>query len=361
MTSLEHLHYMTHALRLARQGLGRVWPNPAVGCVLVKDGAVIGAGRTQDGGRPHAEAAALAMAGAAARGAAAYVTLEPCAHEREGGSCTDGLIAAGVKEVHIACPDPDPRTAGKGAERLQAAGITVHAGLCAAEAREVNRGFFLRLNEGRPFITLKIASSLDGRIAARDGSSRWITGERARAYGHGLRARHDAVLAGIGTVLADDPLLTARVPGLTHKTVRVALDSHLRIDIGSKLVQSAADDPLWIIHRDDKNNKKQKLEASGCILVSSESMEVSSAVQALAGRGITRLLVEGGSAVHTSFIKAGLYDEIAWFRGGKILGGEGLPVLGGLGIDSIAQALTLERHESLALAGDMLDIFRKKG
>lgn len=351
---------MTHALRLARQGLGRVWPNPAVGCVLVKNGAVVGYGRTQDSGRPHAERAALEMAGGRARGAAAYVTLEPCAHEREGGSCSEALIAAGVAEVYAACLDPDPRTSGKGVERLKSAGIKVSSGLCEAEAREINRGFFLLMGEGRPFITLKIASSLDGRIAAKDGSSRWITGEQARAYGHILRSTHDAILVGIGTVLADDPLLTLRLPGLEKPMVRVVLDSHLRIDSGSKLVQSTAHDPLWIVYQEDKDDKKQELEALGCKLFLSEGMDVSSTVQMLAAQGITRLLVEGGAAVLTSFIKAGLYDDIAWFRGGAVLGG-GVPVLGDLSFESIENALRLKRRETVLLGDDVVDIFGKRG
>jgi diaminohydroxyphosphoribosylaminopyrimidine deaminase/5-amino-6-(5-phosphoribosylamino)uracil reductase len=371
MSSPDDIHHMTHALRLARQGLGRVAPNPAVGCVLVKDGAVVGVGRTQDGGRPHAERIALDRAGREAKGAIAYVTLEPCAHEREGGSCTEALIAAGVSEVHAACLDLDPRTAGQGLERLKAAGIKVHTGLCEAEAQEINRGFFLKLKEGRPFITLKIAASLDGRIAAKDGSSQWITGERARAYGHALRARHDAILVGIGTVLADDPLLTTRVSGLSHTSVRVVLDSHLRISAGSKLVQSAVVEPLWIFYQDDINDKKQELKSLGCkLFLTTESTEdtekspvlsVPSVVEKLAGQGITRLLVEGGAGIHTSFIRAGVYDEIVWFRGAKLLGAEGLPVLGDLTIESIADALMLERRESVALGPDMLDIFQRKG
>ncbi|HRQ60862.1 MAG TPA: bifunctional diaminohydroxyphosphoribosylaminopyrimidine deaminase/5-amino-6-(5-phosphoribosylamino)uracil reductase RibD, partial [Alphaproteobacteria bacterium] len=222
-----HHHHMNHALRLARQGLGRVWPNPSVGCVIVKDGRVVGLGRTQDGGRPHAERVALDMAGAAAKGATAYVTLEPCNLERPGGCCSQALIDAGIQEVHIGQIDPNAHTNGGGVERLRAAGIQVHTGLCKAEAEDVHKGFISRITQGRPFVTLKTATSADGRIATENGSSQWITGAQARAYAHSLRAGHDAVLAGIGTVLADDPLLTARLPGLDKKTVRVVLDSHL--------------------------------------------------------------------------------------------------------------------------------------
>ncbi|MCD8496839.1 MAG: bifunctional diaminohydroxyphosphoribosylaminopyrimidine deaminase/5-amino-6-(5-phosphoribosylamino)uracil reductase RibD [Alphaproteobacteria bacterium] len=328
--------------------------------MIVKEGRVVGYGRTQDGGRPHAERVAISMAGPEARGATAYVTLEPCNVESPRGCCAQALIDAGVSEVHVGQIDPNDHTNGSGVERLRAAGITVHTGLCRSEAEDVHKGFISRITQNRPFITLKIASSLDGKIAAKDGSSQWITGEQARAYAHGMRAGHDAILVGIGTALADDPLLITRVPGLTHKAVRVVLDTHLRIDTGSKLVQTAQDEPLWIIHAEDKDNKKQQLEAAGCMLISSEDMSVSSVVQALAVQGITRLLVEGGAGVHTSFVRSGLYDEIAWFRGDKILG-EGLPVLGDLGIESIAEALMLERVESVVLGADTLDIFRKKG
>ncbi|MCD8494056.1 MAG: bifunctional diaminohydroxyphosphoribosylaminopyrimidine deaminase/5-amino-6-(5-phosphoribosylamino)uracil reductase RibD, partial [Alphaproteobacteria bacterium] len=329
-------------------------------CVIVKDGRVVGMGRTQDGGRPHAERVAISMAGHETQGATAYVTLEPCAHERPDGNCSQALIAAGVREVYVACLDPDPRTAGKGIEALKEAGIIVHIGLSEEEARVVNQGFFLKITAGRPFITLKIASSLDGRIAAKDGSSQWITGEIARAQGHLLRSRHDAILVGVGTALADNPLLTTRLLGVSHRVVRIVLDTHLRLDPGSKLAQTARDEPLWIFHETDKENKKQELEALGCKLVSINTHDLPAVVQMLAGQGITRLLVEGGAGIHTSFIEAGLYDEIAWFRGGKILGGEGLPVLGGLGIESIAGALTLERRESRALGPDVLDIFVRK-
>lgn len=369
MTSHD-MDHMTHALRLARQGLGRVWPNPSVGCVIVKDGLVIGVGRTQDGGKPHAEAVALRMAGAEARGASVYVTLEPCNHAREGGCCAQTLIGAGVAEVYAACLDPDPRTSGGGLERLKGAGIKVYAGLCEREAREVNQGFFLRVTRGRPFITLKMATSLDGWIATHTGSSQWITGPEARGYVHGLRSRHDAVLVGIGTVLADDPLLTTRVPGLSHKAVRVVLDSHLGIDIGSKLVQGAANDPLWIFYHDDKDHKKQELEKLGCrLILTTENtedtekksvMSVSSVVQVLAEQGITRLLVEGGSGIHSSFIKAGLFDELHWIRGAKVIGGDGIPVFEALGVDTIDQAFAFERCESRAMGGDVLDVLRRK-
>ena len=210
---MDDLSHMRAALALARRGLGNTWPNPTVGCVVVRDGRVIGRAVTAPGGRPHAEPLALAMAGTAARGATVYVTLEPCCHHGRTPPCTEALIAAGVARVVIASPDPDPRVNGQGIARLRAAGIVVDAGLLAAEAEDVNAGFFHRVRHGRPLVTLKLASTLDGRIATRTGESRWITGEPARRMAHALRGRHDAVMVGVGTVLADDPDLTCRIPG----------------------------------------------------------------------------------------------------------------------------------------------------
>src|SRR6266705_1008472 len=214
---------MRAALALARRGLGRVWPNPAVGCAIVKDGRVVGRGWTQPGGRPHAETEALARAGGAAHGATAYVTLEPCCHSGRTPPCADALVVAALE-------DPDPRVVGGGLARLRAAGIAVEAGLCAAEAAEINAGFFQRVRLGRPLVTLKLATSLDGRIATASGESRWITGPAARERAHLLRVTHDAILVGTDTVLADNPQLTCRLPGLGHRSpVRIAIDRELRI------------------------------------------------------------------------------------------------------------------------------------
>ncbi len=205
--------HMRAALALARRGLGRTWPNPAVGCVLVKEGRVVGRGWTQRGGRPHAEAEALRRAAGAAKGATAYVSLEPCSHHGKTPPCAEALIAAGISRAVIAMEDPDPRVAGRGLGALREAGIEVTPGIGEAEAREINEGFFLRLEKNRPLVTLKLAMTLDGRIATRTGESRWITGEPARARSHLLRAQHDGVMVGSGTVLADDPLLNVRLPG----------------------------------------------------------------------------------------------------------------------------------------------------
>src|SRR5579872_5958594 len=247
MTDLRH---MKTALALARRGLGLVWPNPSVGCVIVMEGRVIGRGWTRPGGRPHGETEALSQAGEAARGATAYVSLEPCCHWGKTPPCTDALVAAGITRVVVPIEDPDPRVQGQGVARLKAAGIKVDVGLCAAEAAEVNAGFFLRMKEGRPLLTLKLATSRDGRIATRGQESQWITGPLSRARAHLLRATHDAVMVGSNTVLVDDPLLTCRLPGLEERSpVRIVVDGRLRVPLTARVVAEARRAPTWFMVR----------------------------------------------------------------------------------------------------------------
>ncbi|MBD3764054.1 MAG: bifunctional diaminohydroxyphosphoribosylaminopyrimidine deaminase/5-amino-6-(5-phosphoribosylamino)uracil reductase RibD, partial [Rhodobacterales bacterium] len=239
---------MAHALALAARGLGRVWPNPAVGCVLVAQGRVVGRGWTQPAGRPHAETVALAQAGDLARGATAHVTLEPCAHHGQTPPCALALVQAGVARVVTALTDPDPRVSGRGHAMLRAAGLAVTEGVLAAEARALQQGFLTRVTRGRPMVTLKLATSLDGRIATATGESRWITGPLARRAVHALRMRHDAVLVGAGTALADDPDLTVRDLGSPHQPIRLVLDSRLRLPVDSRLGRSAGAVPVWLLH-----------------------------------------------------------------------------------------------------------------
>src|SRR5579864_840444 len=248
MTASEiDLHAMRAALALARRGLGTVWPNPAVGCVILKDGRVVGRGWTQKGGRPHAETEALARASEAAKGATAYVSLEPCSHHGRTPPCAEALVAAGVARVVAAVEDPDPRVSGSGIARLKAAMIAVETGVCAADAEEVNAGFFCRVEHRRPLVTLKLATSLDGRIATASGESRWITGLAARERAHLLRATHDAVLVGTGTALADDPQLTCRLPGLENRSpVRIVIDRHLRLPVTLHLLAEADQVRTWV-------------------------------------------------------------------------------------------------------------------
>ncbi len=297
---------MRAALALARRGLGNSWPNPAVGCVVVKDGRVVGRAVTAPGGRPHAEPLALAMAGAAARGATVYVTLEPCCHHGRTPPCTDALIAAGVARVVAATQDRDPRVSGQGLARLREAGIAVEAGLLGAEAEEVNAGFFARVGLGRPLVTLKLAATLDGRIATHGGESRWITGEAARRAAHALRGRSDAVMVGVGTVVADDPDLTCRIQGFRPTPlVRVVADSHLRTPLTARLVATARETPTWILARHDADAERRRVLVGAGVVVLGVApagagvglgVDLVDALRVLAERGITRLLVGGRRA-----------------------------------------------------------------
>jgi diaminohydroxyphosphoribosylaminopyrimidine deaminase/5-amino-6-(5-phosphoribosylamino)uracil reductase len=360
---------MQAALALARRGLGRVWPNPAVGCVIARDGRVVGRGWTQPGGRPHAETEALVRAGAAAHGATAYVTLEPCCHWGRTPPCADALIIAGVRRVVVACEDPDPRVAGGGLARLRAAGLGVEIGLCAAEAAEINAGFFQRVRLGRPLVTLKLATSLDGRIATASGESRWITGEPARERAHLLRATHDAILAGTGTVIADDPQLTCRLPGLwQHSPVRIALDRQLRIPLTARLVAEARATPTWMVTLSSADPARQQaLRDAGVIVIAAEPpadteraglIDLTMALGLLGDRGITRLLVEGGGRLAAALLRAGLIDRLVWFHAPVLLGGDAVPAIAELGLDALAKAPAFERVSSEIVGDDVLTMFR---
>ena len=248
MSAAADWRFMALALSLGRRGLGRTWPNPSVGAVIVKDGIIVGRGWTQPGGRPHAEVEALRHAGEAARGATLYVTLEPCSHFGKSPPCADAVIAAGVSRVVSAIEDPNPEVAGQGHARLRAAGIAVEIGLGADQARRDHAGHILRVTQRRPRVLLKLAISADGKAGAPGGKPVAITGEEVRARVHLLRAENDAIMVGIGTVLADDPQLTCRLPGMAKRSpVRVIADSALRLPLVSKLVQSARDTPVWTI------------------------------------------------------------------------------------------------------------------
>lgn len=358
------LAHMRAALGLARRGLGRVWPNPAVGCVLVNNGMVVGRGWTQPGGRPHAETEALARAGDAARGATAYVTLEPCSHHGKTPPCADALLAAGVVRAVVAVEDPDPRVSGSGIRRLIAAGLTVEVGLCGAEAAEVNAGFFLKVREGRPLVTLKTASTLDGRIATHGGESQWITGEAARRAGHLLRAKHDAIIVGSGTVLADNPDLTCRLPGLeANSPVRVIFDSHLRLPLTARLVATARTVPTWLVALDNADTERRKVLTDCGVDVlalppdDSGNPDAEAALQELARRGLTRVLVEGGAHLSAALLRRGLVDRLAWFRAPKLIGGDGLPVAMPFGVDHLVQAVRFNRLSLGEIDGDTVEMY----
>ncbi len=357
---------MCAALTLARRGLGRVWPNPTVGCVIVKDGIVLGRGWTQPGGRPHAETEALARAGRATKGADAYVTLEPCCHHGKTPPCTDALIAAGIRRVIVAVEDPDPRVAGKGLKALRAAGINVVSGISADAAAEINAGFFSTITRGRPLVTLKLATSLDGRLAVASGASRWITGEVARARSHLLRTTHDAVMVGSGTVIADDPELTCRLPGLTDRSpVRVVIDGGLRVPLTARVVADARRAPTWFIVRHGiAGERRAALAGCGVEVIDVPAMpggetDLAAALSALAMKGITRVLVEGGATLAAALVRADLVDRIAWFQAPSLIGGDGLPALNVLGIEAPGQAPRFVRIDIESVGEDVLETLRR--
>jgi diaminohydroxyphosphoribosylaminopyrimidine deaminase/5-amino-6-(5-phosphoribosylamino)uracil reductase len=352
---------MAVALRLAERGLGSVWPNPAVGCVLVRDGRVVGRGWTQQGGRPHGEVEALRRAGEAALGATAYVSLEPCAHYGRTPPCTMALLQAGVRRVVAATVDPDPRVDGRGIEQLRQAGVEVAVGLCRAEAEAVNAGFILRVRANRPLVTLKLATSLDGRIATSSGESQWITGEEARARGHLLRRSHDAVMIGSGTALADDPSLTCRLPGLEDRSpVRIVLDGRLRLDPRSRLTTSAHSVRTWLVTREDAAPRKLAvLRDLGVDVVrvgldETGRLDLQRVLAALAARGITRILVEGGAELAGALLRARLIDRLAWFQAPMVIGGDGRAAIAALGVETLAEAIALNPAGSALLARDHL-------
>ena len=357
--------FMQLALALGRRGLGRTHPNPAVGAVVVKDGVIVGRGWTQPGGRPHAEPVALAQAGEAARGATLYVTLEPCSHVGKSPPCADAIIAAGIKRVVSAIEDPNPEVAGQGHARLRAAGIRVDVGLEADEAARAHAGHFRRVRDARPHVILKLAVSTDDRIAASGHKPVAISGELAKARMHLLRAQCDAILVGIGTVLSDDPLLTCRLPGMEARSpVRVVLDRSLRISVASRLVHSARATPLWVVTSDQADAPAAAiLGAAGAQVIRAVStpagLDLPSVLHALAERGITRLLVEGGARVASSFVAAGLVDEFWLLRGPKPVGADGVPALDALPLATITQSSDFRVHASEGLGSDTLTVYER--
>lgn len=326
--------------------------------MLVRDGRILGRGWTQPGGRPHAERRALDQAGEA-RGATAYVTLEPCAHHGKTPPCAEALIAAGVTRVVTALTDPDPRVAGKGHAMLRAAGIAVTEHVLAAEAQRLNAGFLKRVTQGLPFVTLKLATTLDGRIATASGESRWITGPEARRYVHGLRLSHDAVMVGSGTAHADDPDLTARDIGATHQPVRILLDRKLRHSPASRLGQTARAHPVWVLHGPDAPQEAQQAwTATGARLmlcpVAEGHLDLGAALSQLAAQGLTRILSEGGGTIAAALIQAGLVDDLIHLTAGKIIGAEGTPALGALALLRLADAPRFRLLAQRSLGQDML-------
>ena len=355
---------MRAALVLARRGLGVVWPNPAVGCVIVKDDRVVGRGWTQPGGRPHAETEALGRAGSAAAGATAYVTLEPCNHFGKTPPCTLALLDAGVARVVTAMEDPDPRTNGGGHAMLRSGGIEVHTGVLRDEAAALNAGFLSRVKTGRPLVTLKTATTLDGKIAAREGASRWITGPEARARGHMLRASHDAIMVGVGTAIADAPSLTCRIPGIEDRSpVRVVVDSQLRLPLESPLVATARKPPTWILTAADGDTRDWTDRGVEIVRVAAGAdghVDMASGFDALGARGITRLLVEGGGALAASCLKADFVETVYWFRASGVMGADGIGAIAGYGIAVPDEMARFSRVDMLPVGEDVMEIYARR-
>jgi len=355
---------MAAALRLGRRNLGQTHPNPAVGCILVQtrgdDRIVVGRGWTAVGGRPHAEREALSVAGAAAKGATAYVTLEPCAHQGRARPCSEALIEAGVARVVTALEDPDPRTAGQGHAKLRDAGIAVTTGVLAEEAARAHSGHIARITKGRPHVTLKLAVSADGMIGRREGERMIVTGKPAFDAVQVMRTEFDAVMIGIGTVLVDDPLLTVRLPGLAKRSpTRVILDAFARLPLTSRLLQSVEEARLIVFTGADAPRERVvALKASGAEFVAvapaSGGVDLVAVLAHLAKEGFTRLLVEGGAEVASSLVSADLLDEVVLFRAAVIVGPDGVPALGGMALSAIERNPRYRQIEAGKVGEDIM-------
>ena len=359
------LAHLRAAFAIGSRRLGETWPNPAVGCVLVRAGRVVGRGHTAATGRPHAESAALAMAGADARGATAYVTLEPCSHHGQTPPCAEALIAAGIARAVVALHDPDARVSGQGVARLRDAGVVVETGLLADDAKDAHAGFLSRIVRHRPLVTLKLASTLDGRIATRTGHSQWITGIAARRAAHGLRATHDAILVGAGTVLADNPRLTCRLTGArTRALVRVVADSHLRTPLTSALVATAGQEPLWLLAREYADaDRARAFSSAGARVIGCRpgplGIDMADALRRLADAGLTRVLAEGGGQLAASLLRDDLVDRLVWFHAPSIIGGDGYDAVRGFGIAELSAMPRFIPDQCLSFGEDRVMVMRR--
>jgi diaminohydroxyphosphoribosylaminopyrimidine deaminase/5-amino-6-(5-phosphoribosylamino)uracil reductase len=357
--------FMRGALALARRGLGETAPNPAVGCVLVKDNRVIARGRTQPGGRPHAETQALSLAGDNASGATAYVTLEPCSHHGKTPPCAHALIDAGIARAVIGATDPNPAVNGQGIALLRQAGIQVTDNILGSECTAVISGFAHLIATGRPLIRLKLASTLDGRIATHERASQWLTGEAARRAAHAMRGRHDAVLIGVGTVLTDDPELTCRIDGFRQtRLIRIVLDSHLRTPLMSRLVRGAHQTPLWLLHRNGADPaRKRALESAGAKLLelpeSPAGVDLTAALAALGAAGLTRILCEGGGTLAAALLREKLVDRLAWFHAPAVMGGDGWPAARAFGVAKLVDMPRFLPMSQERWGDDMLTTYRR--
>jgi diaminohydroxyphosphoribosylaminopyrimidine deaminase / 5-amino-6-(5-phosphoribosylamino)uracil reductase len=355
--SAADLRFMRRALALARPRLGRTSPNPAVGCVIVRGGRVVGQGATAAGGRPHAEAVALARAGAKARGATAYVSLEPCAHQGRTAPCARSLVQAGIRRVVAGCVDPYPPVRGRGLAILHAAGVEVLSGVLEDECRRLNIGFITRVTRGRPFVTLKLALSLDGRIAAASGDSQWISSPASRALVHRWRREADAVMVGAGTVIADNPRLTCRAAG-GRDPVRVIIDGRLRCLPGARVfVERSAAATLLVtkatnVARARRRYPGARVEVIGCPARGGE-IDLRALMRELGRRGWCNVMIEGGAHLAGSALSAGIVDRLAFFVAPIVIG-SGIPAVEGLGFARVRDAIGLGHLSVRQLGGDLL-------
>lgn len=350
--------YMAEALAIAQYARGRTSPNPMVGAVIVRDGRIVGQGWHRQAGTPHAEVHALQQAGELARGATMYVTLEPCSHHGRTGPCTETVIAAGIKKVIVAMTDPNPLVAGQGIQKLRAAGIKVVEGVMAKEAAEINEVFIKWISTNIPFIVLKSAMSLDGKIAAHTGHSQWITGSKSREFVHQLRDCYDGILVGIGTVLADNPSLTTRLEPQGKNPVRIIVDSKARIPLDAQVITDGLP-TIVAVTREAPQEKLEALRALGITIVTTEAkagrVDLGSLFKTLGQQNITSILIEGGASINATVLADNLVDKIHWFIAPKIIGGSSAPgPVGGMGATDVNQATLFEDIKMESIGEDIL-------
>ena len=364
---LDDAKWMEIALRLADRNIGNVCPNPSVGCLIVNGARIVGRGWTQAGGWPHAEVMALEQAGEKSAGATVYTTLEPCSHFGKTPPCSDALISARIKRLVGAMRDPDPRVDGEGFSKLRDAGIEVVEGILESEATELNRGFIARVTRNLPFVTLKMAMSIDSRTATKTGDSKWITGEKARYSSHFLRSKHDAILTGIGTVLADNPILNTRISGLGNRSpTRIIMDTKLRLPVDSQIVSTATEYKTIIFTTGEaEKSKKRHIESFGLQVVTltgnkSGRVSLIETLEVLAAKGINSVLVEGGGTLNTEFLRSDLIDEFLVYRAPIVLGGDGKAAVEALGISDLSAGATFERTEIASIGTDVVETYKRE-
>ncbi|WP_280768298.1 bifunctional diaminohydroxyphosphoribosylaminopyrimidine deaminase/5-amino-6-(5-phosphoribosylamino)uracil reductase RibD [Salipaludibacillus daqingensis] len=357
-------HYMELAIKMAKETIGQTSPNPVVGCVIVNNGEIVGLGAHLKAGHEHAERHALQMAEEKARGATMYVTLEPCSHHGRTPPCADAVIEAGISKVYIASTDPNPQVAGQGIERMRKAGIAVTLGIMQKEADELNRVFFHYMKHSKPYVTLKMATSIDGKIATSSGESKWITGDEAREDGHRLRHKHDAILVGVDTVIQDDPTLTTRLEQGGKNPIRIVMDRTLRTPLNAKLVTDNQASTWIVTTRSAHKQKKRELEDLGVeiIVMDDDMISISSMLTLLAEKDITSLLVEGGGQINDSFLRSNNFQSVVKYMAPILIGGENArSSFSGNGITNLNEAPRLEIKSMERIGDDVKFVFYKEG